>query len=250
MVMPLNLVSDKSPFRSLLMITLVVMIGLVVGPLLGGAIASNFYNGEFITDLQNFTLRPDAFDAILILQGTGTLVGLILFPIIYITQLEHKSLRPFFPVQDNLPMILLVVALLGIVFPIALSPIMVWNMNFKFPEFLHGFEQWAIEKEELGTRLTEQMTNFTSLNKMLAGVFVIGLVAGHRRRVGIQRTSPARDLAGKSENPPCNLVVGGYLQHYSLSIFWFYSSPPSGGTLRISLLLVRQPLDPDIFSFC
>ena len=65
MVMPLNLVSDKSPFRSLLMITLVVMIGLVVGPLLGGAIASNFYDGEFITDLQNFTLGPDAFDAIL-----------------------------------------------------------------------------------------------------------------------------------------------------------------------------------------
>jgi membrane protease YdiL (CAAX protease family) len=176
MVMPLNLVSDKSPFRSLLMITLVVMIGLVVGPLLGGAIASSFYDGEFIADLQNFTLGPDAFDAILILQGTGTIVGLILFPLIYVTQLERKKLRPFFPIQDNLPMILLVVALLGIVFPIALSPVMVWNMNFKFPEFLHGFEQWAIEKEELGTRLTEQMTNFTSLNKMLAGVFVIGLL--------------------------------------------------------------------------
>jgi membrane protease YdiL (CAAX protease family) len=176
MVMPLNLVSDKSPFRSLLMITLVVMIGLVVGPLLGGAIASNFYDGEFITDLQNFTLGADAFDAILILQGTGTVVGLILFPLIYVTQLEHKSLRPFFPAQNNLLMILLVVALLGIVFPIALSPVMVWNMNLKFPEFLHGFEQWAIEKEELGTRLTEQMTNFTSLNQMLAGVFVIGLL--------------------------------------------------------------------------
>ena len=74
------------------MITLVVMIGLVVGPLLGGAIASNFYDGEFITDLQNFSLGPDAFDAILILQGTGTVVGLILFPLIYVTQIEHKRL--------------------------------------------------------------------------------------------------------------------------------------------------------------
>src|SRR5688572_22724543 len=76
------------------------------------------------------------------------------------------------------------------------------------------------------------------------------VVAGNRRRVGIQRTSPARDLAGKSENPRSYLVVGGYLQHYSFSIFWFYSSTSSGRTLRISLLLVRQPLDPHIFSFC
>ncbi|HMG88681.1 MAG TPA: CPBP family intramembrane glutamic endopeptidase [Chryseolinea sp.] len=158
------------------MILLVVMIGLVVGPLLGGTIAANFYDGDFIRDLQNFALKPDAFDAILILQGTGTLVSLILFPIIYITQLEHKSLRPFFPVQANLPTILLVVALLGVVFPIALSPIMVWNMNVKFPEILQGFEEWAIEKEELGAKLTEQMTNFSSLGKMFAGIFVIGLL--------------------------------------------------------------------------
>ena len=76
MVMPLNLVSDRSPFRTLLMITLVVMIGLVVGPLLGGTIASGFYDGDFIRDLQNLNLKPDAFNAILILQGTGTLVSL------------------------------------------------------------------------------------------------------------------------------------------------------------------------------
>jgi uncharacterized protein len=158
------------------MITLVVMIGLVVGPLLGGTIASGFYNGDFIRDLQHFDLKPDAFNAILILQGTGTLVSLILFPIIYITQIEHKSLRPFFPVQANLATILLVVALLGVVFPIALSPIMVWNMNFKFPEFLQWFEVWAREKEELGARLTEQMTNFNSLSHMFAGIFVIGLL--------------------------------------------------------------------------
>jgi len=152
------------------------MIGLVVGPLLGGTIASGFYNGDFIRDLQNFNLKPDAFNAILILQGTGTLVSLILFPIIYITQIEHKSLRPFFPVQASLATILLVVALLGVVFPIALSPIMVWNMNLEFPEFLQGFEVWAREKEELGAKLTEQMTNFSSLSKMFAGIVVIGLL--------------------------------------------------------------------------
>ena len=149
---------------------------MVVGPLLGVAVASDFYEGEFIKDLQNLSLKPNAFDAILILQGIGTLVSLIILPIIYITLLEHKSLRPFFPVQTNLPTIILVVALLGIVFPIALSPIMVWNMNVKFPEFLRWFEEWAIEKEELGAKLTEQMTNFSSLNQMLAGIFVIGLL--------------------------------------------------------------------------
>jgi membrane protease YdiL (CAAX protease family) len=158
------------------MITLVVMIGLVVGPLLGGAIASAFYDGDFIRDLQTFNLKPEAFNAILILQGMGTFVSLILFPIIYITQIERKSLQPFFPAQSNVATILLAVALLGIVFPIALSPIMVWNMNFKFPESLQWFEEWAIEKEELGAKLTEYMTNFSSLNHMLAGIFVIGLL--------------------------------------------------------------------------
>lgn len=176
MIVPLNLVSDKPPFRSLLTITLVLMIGLIVGPMLGVAVASEFYDGDFVKDFTSSSLKPDSFDALLIMQGMGTLITLIIFPIIYIALLERKSLLPFFPRQSNLFTILLVVAVLGIVFPVALSPIMVWNSNIEFPEFLRSFEEWAIEKEELGARITEQMTNFTSLTQMLAGVLVIGLL--------------------------------------------------------------------------
>lgn len=177
MVAPLKLVSDKSPILSLLIIFLLVLMGFgIVGPVLGNLITSDMYDGDFLTDLQNDALKPGSIQLILILQGIITFIGLIVFPLLYITMVEHKKLNPFFPPQPKLGTLLLLVAVVGVSFPIAISPLTEWNLNLKFPEFLKSFEQWAIENEEALAKLTEQATNFSSLSDMLLGVFVIGLL--------------------------------------------------------------------------
>jgi membrane protease YdiL (CAAX protease family) len=161
MLTPQNLVSDKTPLRSLLRIVLLVIVGfIIIGPLLGLVISSAFYTGDLLSDLQTTNIQPGFLQAILTMQGIVTFVGLIVFPILYITRLEHKSMLPFFPRQEQLGWVLIFVAGISLTFPVAISPVAEWNMNVKFPEFMSGFEQWAMQEEERSAKRRSAITNF------------------------------------------------------------------------------------------
>jgi uncharacterized protein len=147
-----------------------------VGPILGLAVSSAFYEGDLLKDLQNATGQPGFIQAVLLMQGIVTLVGLIFFPIIHITRLEHKSLIAFFPTQPQILLVLLVVAGIGLTFPVSISPLAEWNLNLKFPEFMRGFENWAIQEEDRLAKLTEAITDFKSPGEMLIGILVIALL--------------------------------------------------------------------------
>lgn len=177
MLTPQNLVSDKPPLRSLLRIILIVMLGFViVGPILGLAVSSAFYEGDLLNDLNTTDIKPGFLDAILMMQGIVTLIGLIVFPVIHLTRLEHKSLRPFFPRQQQIGLILILVAGIGLTFPVSISPLAEWNVNIKFPDFMSGFEQWAIQEEERLAKLTAAITDFKSPGELILGVLVIALL--------------------------------------------------------------------------
>ncbi len=177
MLNPKNLVSDKSPFRSLFRIIMVVILGfIIVGPLLGLAISSAFYQGDLLNDLSSSNIQPGFLHAILIMQGVVTFIGLILFPIIYITQLEHKSISPFFPRQKKLLFILILVAGIGLTFPISISPLAEWNININFPEFMNGFESWAKQEEERLAKLTAAITDFKTTGELMLGILVVALL--------------------------------------------------------------------------
>jgi uncharacterized protein len=177
MFTPQNIVSDRPPFHSLLRIALNAVLGFViVGPLLGLALASAIYEGDLLNDIQHMEPRPGFIEAMLFMQGIVTFVGLILFPVVHITQLEHKSLKPFFPAQPKTFLMLLVVAAIGLTFPISISLVAEWNMNIKFPEFMSGFENWAMHEEERLAKLTEALTDFRSIGDLLVGMVVIALL--------------------------------------------------------------------------
>ena len=174
---PQNLVSDKPPFQSLVRISLNVVLGFViVGPLLGYAVASSFYSGDLLQDLQDSSAKPGFVEAVLWMQSIVTFIGLIFFPILHLTQLEHRRLAPFFPHIPQLATALLIVAGIGLTFPISISPITEWNLEVKFPEFMEGFERWALQEEERLAKLTEVITDFKSVGGLLAGVFVIAFL--------------------------------------------------------------------------
>jgi len=172
-----NLVSDKPPLRSLLTILLNVILGFViVGPILGLGISSLFYDGNLLDDFQNADKHPGIIGPILLTQSIATFVGLILFPILHITAIERKPIDPFVPSQKRTLLILVLASLLGLSFIISISPLVEWNMNMKFPEFMKSFETWARQEEDRLTKLTEAMTNFDSIGDLLIGLVVIALL--------------------------------------------------------------------------
>ena len=125
-----NLVSDRPPLTSLLIILVNVFFGFVlVGPLLGLGAATLFYEGDLINDIQNPTDRPGILIALLVTQSVATLIGLIIFPLIQLVTIEHKRIRPFFPPQPKTLFILLLLMAIGITFMVSISPLVEWNMN-------------------------------------------------------------------------------------------------------------------------
>ncbi|HTE33211.1 MAG TPA: CPBP family intramembrane glutamic endopeptidase [Chryseolinea sp.] len=159
------------------MITLIIIIGFIfVGPVLGVLLTMSFYSGDLVQDIESATPKAGLVTALFVMQSTATLVGLILIPLIYITKVEHKSLRPLFPAQENLGSILIVVAAIGLIFPVAMSPLAEWNMNLTFPDFMSGFEDWAKLEEERLAKLTGLLTNIDSVGKLFAALLVIGLL--------------------------------------------------------------------------
>jgi uncharacterized protein len=172
-----NLVSDRPPLLSLLTILLNVFLGFVVaGPVLGLGIASFFYEGNLLNDIQTPDNRPDIVVPLLITQSVATLIGLIIFPLIHIVAVEHKRIPAFFPPQQKTLFALVLIMALGLTFVIAISPLVEWNMNLNFPEFLKGFERWAREAEDKTEQLTKVMTSFDSVGDLVLGLIVIALL--------------------------------------------------------------------------
>jgi membrane protease YdiL (CAAX protease family) len=171
-----NLVSDKPPIISLLLIVGNVLLGSFLGMLLGQAIASSLYEYDLSSILKEDTLDPSILKPMMIIQGCGTLVGLILFPIIELKLIERKSISNFFPSQEKTGLMLLLIAFLGVTFILAMSPLTEWNMNWEFPDALKHLEAMARESEEAAAKLTRVMTNFGSVEELLMGLIVIAVL--------------------------------------------------------------------------
>ena len=108
--------------------------------------------------------------------GSGTLIGFIIFPIIHLVAIERKNISPFFPPQHKTFFALFLVMALGLTFIITISPLVEWNMNMEFPDFLKGVESWARDAEDKAAELTKAMTSFESVGDLVLGLIVIALL--------------------------------------------------------------------------
>ncbi|MEO5980200.1 MAG: CPBP family intramembrane glutamic endopeptidase [Chryseolinea sp.] len=177
MFSPANPISDKPPIISLVRIFATVVLGFViVGPMLGVLATMSFYDGDLLRDIANPTPTPELRNALLVMQATVSFVGLIMLPVIHITQLERKSLKDFFPEDQHLITMLLVVAGIGLAFPIAMSPLAEWNLNIHFPEFMRAFEEWAREEEDKLAKVTAVFTNINTPRDLSVSLLVIALL--------------------------------------------------------------------------
>lgn len=172
-----SLVSNKHPLTSLLLLTAIIFIGfVVVGPMIGMAVAMLMYDGNLLAEIRNGTSNPELFYPFLVMQGIASFVGLILLPALYIRYTEQKSLAPFFKKENNLPVIVGIICLLGLSFIIAISPITEWNMTFQFPESMSAFGDWARAQEDKLADMTKFLTHYESVGGFLLGLFVIAVI--------------------------------------------------------------------------
>jgi len=174
-----SLVSDRNPLVSVILILLTVLIGFTfLGPMIGLGVASLFYEGNLLVDLQSTTPDPSIFLPLMITQGIAALIGLIIAPWIYLKFIEHKSLEPFFKEERDLVKIAALVLVACVSFMIVLSPVVEWNMHLSFPDFLKPFEEWARAQEDKLMEMTKLLTTFDVSWKFLLGLLVIGIIPG------------------------------------------------------------------------
>lgn len=170
-------ISDRTPTQSLLRIFITIFTGfLLVGPAIGVMLAALVYDLDVESFFQGGKANTAMVSPLLLLQAATTFIGLILFPLIHITQLEHKPLSPLFAGHRQLGQVLVMVCLLGLAFPLAISPITEWNADLQFPQFLSGFENWAREQEEAMGEMTRILTGFDTIGGLAVAILVIGVL--------------------------------------------------------------------------
>src|SRR5690606_33621943 len=122
--------------------------------------------------------HPNARVAFLLIQGLGGGMGFLLGGFLFIKLVDKASLgweQQFKSVKFK-NLLLLVPLLFG--FIMVNSFFIYWNMEVELPDFMEGFENWAIMKEDEIMRITLYLTDFENFGEFLAGILVIGVIAG------------------------------------------------------------------------
>jgi hypothetical protein len=174
-----SLVSDRNPLLSILLIMLMVLIGfLFVGPAIGIAIASLFYEGNLLVDLQLAEPSSNIALPLLIVQGVTSLLGLVVIPLLYLKFIEHRSPAAFFKHETDWVKTLGMLIPLWLCFLVSISPIVEWNMHLKFTGSLEEFGKWARGLEDKALQMTNLITGFSSFSEFAFAIVVIGILPG------------------------------------------------------------------------
>lgn len=175
----IQLSENRSSLFSILIILVIVFVGFqIIGPLIGMVFALPFMQGSLIEQLELLSSGNPGTDMrvpLMIMQGTGTLVGMVVIPWAYLKAQERKGFAIFFRQKVNYPALVLTIAIV-IIFMGFNSLIIEWNANITFPDFMSGFEEWARKTEDMAAELTTFITSFDSTGQFILGFFVIAVL--------------------------------------------------------------------------
>ncbi|MCC9165267.1 CPBP family intramembrane glutamic endopeptidase [Pontibacter harenae] len=120
--------------------------------------------------------HPQGPDAMLMFQGVVQFISFVIAPLYLIKGMGHK-IGPHlsWKVAPMLGLVLLSGLLIILIMPVN-SVIIDWNVNFDFPDFMRGFEQWTRAKEEELAELTKLIANFGTETRLFLGLLVIAVI--------------------------------------------------------------------------
>lgn len=166
------------PWYSLFFLILIFGICLFIGQFFGLLISFLItdLNVNQLVTLISPPLTDDKRMSLLLIQGSGALGGFIIGGIIYLKWIEKISPVRLFS-SENLNVYNLLITIVMVVSFMFVNTFFIdWNANISFPEFMKGFESWAMHKEEELKRITEFLTRFDSIEQFLLGFLVIAIL--------------------------------------------------------------------------
>ena len=171
-------ISDRSPYSSLIRIFLLVIImgWIFLGQTLGILAASIVYHGDLIQALSDPTHYPEVRDALLLMQGIGSAVGLIFIPWYYLKFSERRSIGILFKKEKAWALLIPLVAVSVIGLEMAISPIVEWNASFEFPEWMRAFGDWARETEASAESIIRAITQNLTPTSFIFTFFVVAVL--------------------------------------------------------------------------
>ncbi|NVK86023.1 MAG: CPBP family intramembrane metalloprotease [Cytophagia bacterium] len=179
----IDLTGRNSDSASALIVFGFLLVGFFVGQflagtvLLGMAVMNGVSIGEIIEN-PNILYESVSLSQALISQVFYTLLFTFVTPWFYLKTIANKKLSSL-STEKSISLLPLILTALGtFTFMIVNSYFIEWNENFKFPEFMAGFEKWARETEDQAAAMTEQFTNFSHFGEYLLGMLVISILPG------------------------------------------------------------------------
>ena len=135
-------------------------------------------------DLAEILADPNSlYDNVSLIQALTaqvlyTLFFTFLIPWFYLKVVAGKKLSHL-TTENKVDILPLLITILGtFTFMVVNSYFIEWNENFKFPEFMSGFEEWARTTEDQAAALTEKFTTFDNFGAYLFGLLVISILPG------------------------------------------------------------------------
>ncbi len=168
------------PWYSIIILVLMFFAGMFIGQFLGLFISifTTDLSLSEVPELLSLPLTEEKKAAILMLQGLGAFGGFIIAGLVYLVVVERIQLSALFSLkQINLWAILLTIVIV-ISFMFVNTVFIEWNMNFTFPGFLGGFEEWAREKEEELKLITDFLTEFNSFSQFIIVFIIVAVIPG------------------------------------------------------------------------
>lgn len=159
-----------------IIVTLVaVMLGFqVIGPMIGFFVALPLYSGslmEMTESLKEPMQDPEMKNTLYLMQGFGTLFGLILVPLYVLAKFHRSASALFRGAMYFQPLV--IVAGIVMIFMMVNSVFIEWNQNITFPE---SIEKWARGTEEQLAELTKYLTKFDSGGQVALALVVIAIL--------------------------------------------------------------------------
>jgi len=151
---------------------------LAIGPTIGLAVAGLFSDYSFMElarALGGATETQGAKIPTLIVQGTATLIGFIVIPLILLKLMIGYPVNRLFNKLPDVQIFGLTV-FITLCFMVVISPIVEWNEEIKMPEIFSSFEDWAKSYEVKLKELTEYLTTFDSPGEFWLGLMVIAVL--------------------------------------------------------------------------
>jgi len=155
----------------------IFIIILVIGNLIGAAIAAALYGLNTVMDIAQLNFKaPGIVNALWILQIAGTTLPILAAPVFFayvIVRDPGDYIKPSFRFPWGLLLLILLIMMLSNPIIEILSNI---NQKMKLPHFLNPVQKWMVDSESSAEKITGVMLQMKNIWDLIFNVLLIGLL--------------------------------------------------------------------------